>query len=122
MEWNLLTEILFLKMRNEIWGSLLRCSILEMGSRSHFSSVTYSILLPIYGLFYSGFFYFHQTHLLQLYLLTAEKDVLTDVAPALSLRGLCNERSDVGRTKGGKAPVSFHCILCISCQLYTGFQ
>lgn len=84
--------------------------------------MTYSILLLIYGLFYSGFFYFHHTHLLQLYLLSAEKDVLTDVAPAPSLRGLCNEGSDVGRTEGGKTPVSLRCVLCMSRQLHTGFQ
>lgn len=66
-----------------------------------------SIPLLVYGLFYSWFFYFHKAHLLQLYLLSAAKDVLTDVAPALSLRGLCNEGRDGGRTKGGKMPVSF---------------
>lgn len=84
--------------------------------------MTYLILLLIYGLFYFGCFYSHHTHLLQLYLLSAVKDVLTDVALALSLGGLCNEGRDVGRTKGGKTPVSFHCILYISCQLYTSIQ
>lgn len=84
--------------------------------------MTYSILLLIYGLFYSGFFYFHHTHLLQLYLLSAEKDVLTDVASAPSLRGFCHQGSEAGRTKGGKTPVSFRCVLFVSYQLYTGRQ
>lgn len=39
--------------------------------------------------------------------MSAVKNVLIDMAPALSLRALGNEGRDVGRTKGGKMPVSF---------------
>ena len=47
-------------------------------------------------------FLFPQSAYITLYLLSAVKDALVDMAPALSLRGLCNEACDEAELKQGK--------------------
>lgn len=76
------------------------------GQEGPFFIYSCSIPFLVYGLFYSWFFYFHKIHLLQLYLLSAVKDVLIDVALLWAWRVLCNEGKDVGRTQGGKMSIS----------------